>query len=1073
MNACSSITRAERGTPLRHRLYFALFVALGALAAGDAVHAQQPGAEPATQDYRITAGSLGDALNQVATQSKLQIVYSPELVRGRTVPAVGGPQTWREALQKLLAGSGLEWGFVNDTTVVIKRGPAAPNAPSADAGPVGSGQVVRRSSSAASPEIAEMDRIVVRRPFTDANVDIVRTENDAQPYYIFAGEEIARANTINVEDFLKQRLTMNSVAGTYSQSTALGVRGNASQVNLRGFGENQTLILVNGRRVAGATGSSALRQFDLNAFAPDMIERIEVLPSSASAIYGGSAVGGVLNVILKRDFVGGDVRFTYDTPLDEHAPIRTATAAYGWSLEDGRTNITLSVSYRDSESLLYKDRPELVQRGISRILETSPSLLYGAASPFAFGATPNITSQNGAELVFKDGTPLGGTGLGSSLTYIPVGTSPATSLAQLQADLLANAGRQNTSLADSTSGSLGGLLRPFGWSGEAKSATGAIRRQMTERLELVAELFYNNNESVNWDSHAQRIRIPAASPANPFNQDVLVAFPVPMSQAFPVRTSAESIRGVLGFVVDLPRDWRAQGDYTWNQNEGWYHSMRFDYATGQVASAAAYRDGTLNPFVDTMAYPMDLAPFSTPLDYMSNKRVSTLADSGLRVSGPIGRLPAGAPNLTIGIGHRKEGLDEGYEDYSGVGKYTFFPQSQRVSSVYAEALVPLVGPANAVPGVRLLDLQIASRLEDFSVDTGTSYRFTFPPDHAVDPNETLVREKVDYSATNTTVGLRYKPVDSLTLRASYATAFLPPGFSDLLAGTPSLVNTAGLDPKRGDELFSVPFISGGNPDLKPLESETWNAGIVFEPTFWKGVRLGLEWFRIKRSNLIFSPNLVQLMENEDLFPGRVTRADPAPGDPFQVGPVTLVDLSLLSTDHVSTKGFDVSMDYRMATERHGLFTFGLLGTVVDTFTRQLTLVSPEEDIVGQVSNNGPLKLRANAALGWEWGNWTLAWTALYYSSYEQNTNPLFIQAQGGTTVPSQIYHNVLAGYRFPSAEGASGASWALSDLTITLGVRNVFDRVPPFDASQSNVQRYSPFGDYRLRSVQLSIGKKF
>src|SRR3546814_947566 len=80
---------------------------------------------PYTTLFRsISAGSLADALDQLAAQSKVQIIYPADLVRGMRSPAISGRQDWRQALEKLLAGSGLEWQLVNETTVAIRK--AAP-----------------------------------------------------------------------------------------------------------------------------------------------------------------------------------------------------------------------------------------------------------------------------------------------------------------------------------------------------------------------------------------------------------------------------------------------------------------------------------------------------------------------------------------------------------------------------------------------------------------------------------------------------------------------------------------------------------------------------------------------------------------------------------------------------------------------------------------------------------------------------------------------------------------------------------------------------------------------------------
>src|SRR5262249_35481842 len=84
------------------------------------------------------------------------------------------------------------------------------------------------------------------------NVDVKRTEDDEQPYYIFDSQVIGESGATNVEDFLKQRLTMNTTIQSNSQNPA-SIFGSSSTVNLRGLGANETLILIDGRRLAGIT----------------------------------------------------------------------------------------------------------------------------------------------------------------------------------------------------------------------------------------------------------------------------------------------------------------------------------------------------------------------------------------------------------------------------------------------------------------------------------------------------------------------------------------------------------------------------------------------------------------------------------------------------------------------------------------------------------------------------------------------------------------------------------------------------------------------------------------------------
>src|SRR5262249_13753861 len=161
-------------------------------------------------------------------------------------------------------------------------------------------------------------------PYSDANTDISRTINDVQPYYIFDAKTIERSGAIDIEDFLKQRLTMNTTPQTSSRNTlgsaTMGTdspgfrKGATSSIDLRGLGADNTLVLVNGRRVTSAItliyGDKP--QPDINGIPLNAVERIEVLPSSASGIYGGGSIGGVVNIVLKNDYKGGDIRLTYD-----------------------------------------------------------------------------------------------------------------------------------------------------------------------------------------------------------------------------------------------------------------------------------------------------------------------------------------------------------------------------------------------------------------------------------------------------------------------------------------------------------------------------------------------------------------------------------------------------------------------------------------------------------------------------------------------------------------------------------------------------------------------------------------
>src|SRR3546814_2982938 len=130
---------------------------------------------------------------------------------------------------------------------------------------------------------------------------------------MFDRTAVERAGAINLNDFLLRRLSSNTYATTASQSG--NILGDKSAINLRGLGENQTLILVDGRRLSGLSAGFSPGKQNLNGILLAAVERIEVLQTKASAIYGGSAPGGDIHVVLRRRYVGGAVSVRLDTKI--------------------------------------------------------------------------------------------------------------------------------------------------------------------------------------------------------------------------------------------------------------------------------------------------------------------------------------------------------------------------------------------------------------------------------------------------------------------------------------------------------------------------------------------------------------------------------------------------------------------------------------------------------------------------------------------------------------------------------------------------------------------------------------
>ena len=932
-------------------------------------------------------------------------------------------------------------------------------------------QAVNPPAARAEKNVTTLDKFVVDdtrpTPFTTANVDLPRTIDDVQPYFFFEAQELDRSGAVNLEDFLRQNLTMDSSSSSESQNQFVG--GNPSSINLRGLGDSQTLVLINGRRApAGNLAlNSSLTQPNLNAIPMGAVDRIEVLPTSASAIYGGGAVGGVINIVLKRDYRGGQIRVSWQNPDDTDAPRRRVEASYGFALEGGRTHVSLSTSYADEKLLEYQDRPFL-RRYDLRLAQN-----IGLPGFLPLGATPTIRSASSANLVLKNGGSIG-----STFTYIPYGTRPDTPAATLAAALRANAGQINRDLPTYSRQSSGGALHEVGTGDRMKNFSVSIRRDMSRDLEANIDFSISSGGHIKNGSLLTSQAVAASAPSNPFTTAVQVL--TPFAGEWPISSANVSRQLSVGFIYKLPHDWRAQADYTWNSVSNTYTAIRpFTLASADIT--AALNAGQLNPFLDTTLYPFDLTAYQGVYSYTGSGGSNDVA---LRLAGPAWRLPAGAPRVGFGLENRQQGQGDSHQ-YS---RFTNFParnsqtdalgKSQTTASVYAEAQVPVVSEANPLPLIRKIDLQFAARTEDYDVGTGTP-SVTVLPAPAVKP--TIYSNRVHYRSTNPTLGASYKPVGAVLLRTSFGRGFVPPSYTQLrFDPTPSTSPTNLIDPRRGNERVGVFTIAGGNPALEPERSETWNSGIVITPMsgLLRGLRVSVDYNLTRKQNNIGSLSAQQLVSDEASYAGRVVRGAPAAGDPYGVGPIETVNTSPLNLYRLFMETFDFTVRYRRATEGAGTFSYAARGTFGNHYKRKVVLGFPMIEYANYI-DLGPLKFQGNTSLTWDYGRFTVRASTRYYCKWRVPGPPFsalstYVIPQGGEFVPSQFYPDFFIGYRFPENNRSTRYGWlgqALRGVDVQLNVQNVIKKVPVF-AYWSNYN-YDPHGNARLRDLQLSIKKPF
>lgn len=915
-----------------------------------------------------------------------------------------------------------------------------------------------------------------QKPFQDANVDIPRTVNDAKPYYIFNDAVIEQTGAATVEEFLSKKLPMISSFTSGSKQSAAAVlpyTGTSSTVAMRGLSATQTLILMNGRRLPNVVNGTTETAPDLNSIPLGIIDRIEVLPSSASGIYGGGAVGGVINIITKRNYTGGEIKLTYDNTFDSDTAKRRVDLMYGLTLEGGRTHVMISANKSDANSLTVNERYELIRKNVARVAANNPAFFTGANT--LLGTTPRIDSQNGVPLVLK--AAFGGQSLGTPFLFVPAGYRGLA--ADGTAGLIAQVGKNDTDWPNTEQWYNGRQYAIYNLP-QIESIRGEIRRQMLPALELFFSASYDSNlmdTVVSPSTYASQngITVAATSPTNPFNQTVVVRFPAPDGEV-PYRSLQIRRQLLGGFSLKLPHDWQVLGDYAWNQSAG---SMR-NNTPAFTTIAAAGNSGAIDPFIDLMRHPASdqVAPYISTTFTTAGMRMTS---ASLRGAGPLGEILGLKPTLAFGVEHREElRADQRIRSVNAaLAAENFFSGSlgarQTITSYYAELTLPLLARERTFRGLRLLEVQLTGRRDDYTTTTRrarTAYSTPEPPE--------FDEPKVDYTSTNPTYGIRYKPLEDVMFRAAFAKGFLPPTATQLIPGVRGTFASTVTDPRRGNTSVAIiPDPSGGNPDLVPETSKNWSGGVVYTPKFLPGFRLAVDYVLIEKRNNIGSLGAQVIVNNEALFPERVTRGPVPAGDPYGVGPITGINTMTMNLYSTTVEAYDLSVGYQKATATWGTFGFDALGTVSTHYLQRITLGAPELEYVGTPSSAGPLKLRGNFTATWSRGPWQLGWTTTYYDDYKVMAAPFTtaltnVLNNGGPVVPSQTYHDVFARYRFGTAD-RSGAKWRrLLDRTeLLVGVRNVFNKEPEFDGTSLTGFFFSPYGDARLASYTLSLKRAF
>lgn len=228
---------------------------------------------------------------------------------------------------------------------------------------------------------------------------IIRPNLEANsPVAVVTGEETTQNADITLDTFLNTLPQVNPAGTTTSNNPG---NNGQSNIDLRGLGSNRNLVLIDGRRPMVSATTMAV---DLNTIPQGLIERIEVTTGGAGAAYGADAIAGVVNVILKDDFEGIDLRATYANSIPEtDAREWQISGVIGGNFADNRGNFALSVEYSDRQGLIKAQRPFADQA--TSTTGTPPTGRYSAVSGVP-GNPGNPIPQAAIQSLFASyGTP--------------------------------------------------------------------------------------------------------------------------------------------------------------------------------------------------------------------------------------------------------------------------------------------------------------------------------------------------------------------------------------------------------------------------------------------------------------------------------------------------------------------------------------------------------------------------------------------------------------------------------------------------------------------------------------------
>jgi iron complex outermembrane receptor protein len=871
-----------------------------------------------------------------------------------------------------------------------------------------------------SAGVAEVERVIV----TGSNIPSAEETgpNPVDTYRPADIEKLGIRNATDLTTFLPQQ-----AGGTSNLNIANGGDGTV-QFNLRGLLAKETLVLVDGKRVAlgslNAVGFSG--GVDINLIPFPMIDHIDILKDGASAVYGSDAITGVVNFFLIHKFRGLEIGGSYgNTNLGASNDMGEWEAWLKAGTGDDKTNIVVIADFWERTGGLFSRDRDLSANGFYIPFggfETRSGEEPGRIGGFVgFRLIPKMFFGPGGTPVLGVNTPLPHSAPNAATSPFYKNPFVVNPNAYPGAPGINNP-RTGVFVPQFGTDYKGGgdyffynfaAVTPALPPADRQSFYGSFTRDLCDKyLVLFADFkyvrsFFDSSTApvpfspdpfkipgTNIGFSPRGISVPIQNPFNPFTvADATIPNFFPDGSGLPVTTGVR-FRGINDtgprhekftysdslFDVGLRGEMGEFGGYfkTWNWELGFRYSRNEgqDLSVGE-ASQPGLRDALLDtdpatafdPFLNFTAHNTKAAR-SRVYVTLHNSGEYELPIGYVTLNGDLFNLPAGPISFALGSEYDAprwtRDRDALNTTFQTIGSTD--GGSARVNrdvwSIYQEVRVPFTSPTWNFPGFYSFEVDFAEREEWYSQNTSAVL-----PSGAF-PFQPAAHSR--YNAQKPKVSVRWQPLDpkyigALTLRGSYTEAFHAPALSEISPAS-SQNFTSFRDPFLRQEGNAEERIIG-NPNLKPEVAYEWSYGAVYSPKWLKGLTLSADWWHIDMRSIASFLGSQFIVENN--LPGLVIRAPPpAPGE---LGPVILVVDPNENLTGAIFEGLDYEAIYILDSAMFGQGDFGkLTATVNGTWLSRAELqIGPDTKRFGIAGEFVPPGFSLTSSLPWSRANFSL------------------------------------------------------------------------------------------------------